>query len=98
MYQNIHKDSQFILIDEFTTADVKATVINQMCDGTYLYPSKGGAAVKCKATILACGNKDPRQLYPNAWPYIEARFNIICLDQCEWDRTMYINGERVQDS
>ena len=69
-----------------------------MCDGNYLYPSKGGAAVKCKAIILICGNKDPRQLYPNAWPYIEARFNILCLDEREWDRTMYINGVKVQDS
>lgn len=60
VYQTIHKDSQFILIDEYTTADIKATTINQMCDGTYQYPSKGGASIKLdKPTILICGNKHP---------------------------------------
>jgi len=86
VYQHIHKDSQFILIDEYTTADIKATTLNQMCDGNYLYPSKGGAPTYNKACILICGNKKPQEMYPNAFPYIEARFNIVCLDdqvKCE---------------
>jgi len=52
-----------------------------MCDGNYLYPSKGGSATKNKGCILICGNKRPEEMYPNAFKYIEARFNIICLDQ-----------------
>jgi len=35
MYQSICVDSQFVMIDEFSTAHVKATVLNSMCDGTY---------------------------------------------------------------
>jgi len=66
-----------------------------MCDGNYMYPSKGGHAVKCSATILMCGNKDPKELYPKAWKYIDARFNVLCLD---YDRTIHINGEKVQDA
>lgn len=71
-----------------------------MCDGNYQYPSKGGHAVKCRATILMCGNKNPIELYPKAWKYIDARFNIMCLDvqKPEWDRTIHVNGEKVQDS
>jgi hypothetical protein len=38
-----------------------------MCDGTYQYPVKGGAARPVKAYILVTGNKDPKELYPNAW-------------------------------
>jgi len=60
---------------------MKATTINQMCDGNYQYPVKGGASTKLKKPyILICGNKDPKDLYPNAWKYIEARFQVINLD------------------
>ncbi|AXQ65984.1 MAG: replication protein [Cressdnaviricota sp.] len=77
LYQNIHSDSQFILIDEYSSAKVKATTINQMCDGTYLYPTKGGTAKQVRGTILlVCGNRDPKDVYPEAWPYIEARFTV----------------------
>lgn len=46
-FQSIHKDSQFVLIDEFTTADIKVTTLNSMCDGTYQYPVKGGHSCMC---------------------------------------------------
>ncbi len=69
------------MIDEFTTPDVKAQVLNQMCDGTFQYPSKGTHPVQLKKPyIMVCGNKSPETLYPNAWKYLEARFNVICLD------------------
>jgi len=32
---------------------------------------------------MICGNKDPQVLYPQAWQYIEARFNVICLDDTQ---------------
>lgn len=48
-----------------------------MCDGTYLYPQKGGSAKSVTAHIIVCGNKHPRDLYPNTWNFIEARFNVI---------------------
>lgn len=81
VYQSVHTDSQFILIDEYTTADIKCTTINQMCDGNYQYPTKGGQSIKLnKPTLLICGNKHPMDLYPNAYKYIEARFIVINLD------------------
>ena len=100
VYQHIHKDSQFILIDEYTTADIKATTLNQMCDGNYLYPSKGGAPTYNKACILICGNKKPEEMYPNAFKYIEARFNIICLDnetkQTTWPPILRVPEQRQE--
>lgn len=50
-----------------------------MCDGTYLYPVKGGDPTVCPAIILICGNKDPKALYPNTWQFIDARFTVIDL-------------------
>lgn len=50
-----------------------------MCDGTYQYPFKGGAAKSVPAVIIICGNKHPQELYPNAWQYIEARFKVVDL-------------------
>lgn len=45
LYQAIHDDTQFILIDEYSTADLRVTQINQMCDGTYQYPRKGTGSI-----------------------------------------------------
>jgi hypothetical protein len=88
VYQSIHKDSQFILIDEYTTADIKVTVLNAMCDGTYQYPSKGGASTRIKEPIIIiCGNKDPSEMYPNAYQFLEARFVVLCADGWPDSRT-----------
>lgn len=76
MYQNIHADSQFILIDEYSHAHMKVTQLNQMCDGTYQYPLKGGQSKSVNAVIICAGNRHPRDVYPNAYKYIEARFNV----------------------
>ena len=48
-----------------------------MCDGTYSYPNKGGNPVVQEMVLLVTGNAHPERIYPNAFPYIEARFNII---------------------
>lgn len=81
VYQQVHQDSQFILVDEYTTPDLKVTVLNQMCDGHYPYPVKGGAPINSKANLIICGNKSPAEMYPNAWKYVEARFNVLNLDE-----------------
>ena len=75
-FQSIHVDSQFILFDEYSTATLKVTSLNQMCDGTYQYPQKGGPAKTIAAYIIICGNKHPAEVYPNHWPFIQARFNV----------------------
>lgn len=83
-FQSFHADSQFVLIDEMTVPCILATVLNTMCDGNYGYPSKGGVPVVLnKPFILICGNRNPADLYPNAWDYLEARFNVINLDDKE---------------
>lgn len=57
-----------MLIDELTCPDIRATTLNQMCDGTYQYPTKGGSSIKLtKPTILICGNKNPQDIYTTAW-------------------------------
>jgi len=55
-----------------------------MCDGNYMYPVKGSSSTKLKKPYLVvCGNKNPAELYPNAWKYLEARFNVIDLSDQE---------------
>lgn len=51
-----------------------------MCDGTYQYPKKGGNPVQADMILLICGNAHPENVYPNAYPFIEARFNVVCVD------------------
>lgn len=76
-FQTISQDSQFILIDEYSVAHLQVTQLNEMCDGNYQYPVKGGDPVQVKATIIVCGNVAPSLLYNRTWQYLEARFNVI---------------------
>ena len=71
-------------MDEFTTPDLKVSSLNSMCDGNYMYPVKGSSSTKLKKPYLVvCGNRNPAELYPNAWKYLEARFNVIDLSDQE---------------
>ena len=55
--------------------------MNQMCDGTYQYPIKGGNAEALdKPLIVICGNAPIKTVYPKAHQFITARFIEICLD------------------
>ena len=78
-FQNIATDSQFLLMDEYTKPHLFATDLNQMCDGTFQYPSKGGNAVRVEMILIVCSNAPPHYVYPKAFPFIEARFNIVKL-------------------
>lgn len=77
-FQNIYSDSQFLLFDEYSSAHLKVTQLNQMCDGTYQFPRKGGSPVVCKdITLIICGNKHPKDIYTTTFDYIAARFNVF---------------------
>lgn len=67
-------------MDEYSTAHIKTTALNEMCDGGYQYPAKGGTSVMIAPIIIICGNKHPQDIYPNTWKYIAARFNVFNVD------------------
>lgn len=59
-----------------------------MCDGTYMYPTKGGASTRIREPIIIiCGNKDPAEMYPNCYKFLEARFVMLCADGWPDSRT-----------
>jgi len=80
---DIREDTQFLLFDEYSGGKtLKSTQLNQMCDGTYIYPFKGGAGIRLQdPCLIITGNRDPKELYPNAWPFIQARFNVFQLNE-----------------
>ena len=70
-------------MDEFSdTNGIRITQLNQMCDGTYQYPTKGGIQSKVDfATLICCGNVDPAVLFPgDSYQIFSARFKVFCLD------------------
>jgi Geminivirus Rep catalytic domain. len=82
-FQDIKRDTQFILIDEYSVAHLRVTQLNAMCDGTYQYPTKGGSPITCPGVIIVlAGNKPMEEVYtdPKNHPLIKARFNVINLD------------------
>lgn len=79
-FQSLSNHCQFVLLDEYSVPHLTATQINQMCDGTFKYPVKGGAAVVLNDSILlVASNKSIEQVYPNACDLIKARFHEITL-------------------
>lgn len=67
-------------MDEYSSAHLKTTALNQICDGTYQYPTKGGNSLILPMTVLICGNKHPRDIYSNTYQFIESRFNVISVE------------------
>lgn len=69
------------MIDEYTTATIKATQLNQMCDGTFQYPTKSAAPTILENPLLiVCGNASIKTVYPKAHQYIAARFIEVNVD------------------
>ncbi len=69
------------MLDEYTFPYLKATQLNEMCDGNYQYPAKNDSATKLKdPIIIICSNTYIQKLYPNAAVYLHARFNEINVD------------------
>ena len=55
------------MLDEYTQATLRATQINEMCDGTYKYPNKYGGPTRLNAPlVLICANASIDTVYPNA--------------------------------
>ena len=54
-----------MLMDEFSdSTGISITALNQMCDGTYQYPTKGGLPSTVPlTTFVVCGNVDPQELW-----------------------------------
>lgn len=80
IYQPVHKGTQFILMDEYTSPHLKLTVLNAICDGTHQYPVKNSSPVQIRgAVVLVCSNKPPEEVYtsPASWDLIKARFRVF---------------------
>lgn len=76
-FQEFNSETQLLLFDEYSKAHLEVTKLNQICDGTYSFPVKGGLQVKLRDPVLViCGNVDPKRVYVDTFPYVEARFNF----------------------
>lgn len=79
-FQSLHPRTQFILLDEYSSPHLTTTQLNQMCDGTWMYPVKGGTAIMlAEPIILVAANKPIDEVYPNDHLLIKARFSQIDL-------------------
>lgn len=80
-FQVIYRDSQLVLLDEFA-GKIPVTQLNQMCDGTYCYPTKGSRSIQlARSLVVICSNRTIIECYPKYHQFLEARFNEVCLDE-----------------
>lgn len=81
-YQEFPADTQFVLFDAYRSGDcLKWSQLEKMCDGTYIYPSKGGAQCRLKEpTLIIMSNCAPENVYTKCWDaiqyFFEARFVV----------------------
>lgn len=54
-------------MDEYTSAHLKATHLNMIADGTYMYPVKGEDSMQKAVIVVICGNRHPEDVYPKAF-------------------------------
>lgn len=83
VYQTLPQDTDFVLVDAYRPGNsIKWCTLEQMCDGTYMYPTKLGQATHLrKPTVIICSNLPPTEVYKqdNIIKYLEARFYITKL-------------------
>lgn len=69
-----------IYCDEYNADSMPFNRLNELCDvaGGLPLRIKHGTVYKYKNIIvIICSNRTPRQMYPDDWESIEARFNVI---------------------
>lgn len=77
-YWNIRRDDEGIIIDEYNTAALKWSVLNQLCDGTYEFRVfQGGLQKLVKPLIIVLSNQSISDLYPHMNNLLYERFNEI---------------------
>ena len=77
-FQAPSRDTQFVLLDEYSKAHLTVMQLNQMCDGTYQYPVKSSQPIGLKdPVIIVCSNKSPEEVYPNCFKFVLARFRVF---------------------
>jgi hypothetical protein len=81
-YQAFPRDTQAVLIDEYTHAEMYTTQLNEMCDGNYTYPVKGDVGMTLNdPLIIICSNKPISEVYPKTCKFLYARFNEFNVDE-----------------
>lgn len=76
-FQAPARDTQFVLLDEYSKAHLTVMQLNQMCDGTYQYPVKGSNPIGLREPVLVlASNKSPEEVYPKCFPFVLARFRV----------------------
>lgn len=77
-YWNVLKETGALVIDEYNKCFFDMAMLNQVCDGTYLYRVIYQGSIRLeKPLIIILSNKHPEELYkPSEMPFINARFRI----------------------
>lgn len=82
-YWNIKRDTELIILDEFTRGSVKGQTLNSICDGTYGFRAfmQGKIVLNIgKPLVIVLSNSNIEYVYPYMKDLIHARFTEINID------------------
>ncbi|QDJ95243.1 replication-associated protein [Capybara virus 18_cap1_371] len=81
-YWNVYPDTSIVILDDYNSASLKWSELNQMADGTYGYRCfMRGVLVLNKPLIIVLSNLSVVDLYPYRNDTLYARFKEICVDK-----------------
>lgn len=85
-FQNMGIGVQIVYFDEYAPGNcLKVTELNEICDGDFKFIRKGlDPIILDSPYIFLCSNYSIREVYPNKYATVEARFNEICLDNIDF--------------
>lgn len=82
MYHTITKKTRIIVMDELRMGAIKVEKLNLICDGfakfRILY--KGEISLDEKPLVVICSNFSIKEVFPNDYIFVEARFIEYCAD------------------
>lgn len=77
-YWRVQDNTECIILDDYNGAKLKYYELNQMCDGSFEYRIfQGGLKKLKKPLIIVLSNQCIKDLYPNMFELLYARFNEI---------------------
>lgn len=80
-YWTLDESIKCVVLDEYNSPQLKWSILNQLCDGTFEFRIFQGGLIKlCDPLIIVLSNQTISDLYPNMNVYLYERFNEINVD------------------
>lgn len=77
-YWNVTRGTKLLILDDYNTASLKWNQLNTLADGTFSFRAFHRGCIKVDSyLVVIISNRSIRDIYPNCYEFIHARFKEI---------------------